>query len=197
MRVEQLERRIPASELALIVAGVIWRHPSRHDQEVYLDGGRFSAAPLAELAAVAGSDVPPGAATGRFCGTTGCVAGWTAVIGGDPRAVITRDDDEGWTLTLTVTLRSGTEIHVVRYARQLLGLTVTQADWLFEASRRRVDVIRALVLLAGHPGATAEELARAPHVGDAELDALPYPPAVLAGELRPDVTAAAEGDDAR
>jgi hypothetical protein len=79
--------------------------------------------------------------TANVCGTTACVAGHTIVLTLPSKARYDYSTD-------TVIEPDGTKIFAQNYARKALGLTMTEADWLFDCRRQKSDVLAALDLIA-------------------------------------------------
>lgn len=80
------------------------------------------------------------------CGTTGCVAGWVAILTAPEGAVIDAHSDELFTVTGEV----HGEAKVI--AKRELGLTAGQADWLFDSHRTKEEVLTSLTLIATGSG---------------------------------------------
>lgn len=75
--------------------------------------------------------------TADCCGSTACVAGWTAILAAP----------EGSAISGNGMLRlhdNGEFTHLASYARAQLNLTLPQANWLFEGHRTVTEVLWAL-----------------------------------------------------
>src|ERR1700722_7512152 len=116
------------AQLMADVRGIIGHHPSRHDQESYVDvaGSGYSVtfldrgeATAAELAALALTDRPgvPRAPERPICQTTACVAGWAAILSAPAAARLTGS---------LVLLPGGGSRHIEDFAQGALGLSAEQ-----------------------------------------------------------------------
>jgi len=77
----------------------------------------------------------------NVCGTTACVAGHAAVL------TLPKNAAYDWNCE-GITMPDGTTRYLHNYAAEVMGLSKTEADWLFGANRKVKDVINALELLA-------------------------------------------------
>jgi hypothetical protein len=140
------------TDLMRRVAEVIRNNPERHSQTVWIEAHIvpfaptfFQAARAEEIAPYALRPLPekPEDPDRPVCMTTACVAGWAAVLGAPPGTVFRN---------LSVTPPGGTRpTFIWNYARNLLGLTESQADWLFAPYRSREQILAALDYLPDHP----------------------------------------------
>lgn len=140
------------------IRGIIETNPSRHDQSVYLDnvfaGLRNISGPAGELRKYAFEPVPVNPVEDSLaCGTTGCVAGWVAILKAPLDAIIT-----GYYVQFPGSRRED-KIHI--FAQRELGLSSEQADYLFSGGRTRDEVLAALAYLPGNQDATFAELCEA------------------------------------
>lgn len=71
------------------------------------------------------------------CGSTACVAGWTAILAAPEGSAIS----ENGMLRL---YSDGEFTHLASYARAQLNLTLPQTNWLFEGHRTVTEVLWAL-----------------------------------------------------
>lgn len=126
-------------DVAAEVAAIIRLQPERHNQKYWLDTvpGRPDDDPPAQLEVQAVA----AALYGQTCGSTACVAGWTAILVSLDGTVITED---GY-------LRPPGGLGVQRIpevARKALGIGPYDSDWLFHPDRTRGQVLAALDSLA-------------------------------------------------
>lgn len=135
----------PAVLLAAVRDLLVY-NPDRHDQHHWVNNIFGSAKGIVgDLRQYTTQELPDEAEDedNPVCGTTACVAGWTVILGDDPRARIT-DYEVSF---------SGRTTTVADRARELLGLTSEQSGWLFDAYRDRDDIIEALGRLIEDPQA--------------------------------------------
>jgi|SRR5882724_1059910 len=135
--------------LLVAVRDLIVGNPERHDQEhwvsnVFQDMTRAHP-DLATLRPFAAKNLPdePQDDENPVCGTRACVAGWTVILGDDPRVKL--NGDRG------ILLPDGTLTSYADRARTLLGITYPQGEYLFESLRSRDEVIEALDRLIADP----------------------------------------------
>jgi hypothetical protein len=126
------------------VRKVIRDNPERHNQYSWI-GNIFSTyavvdQTLAKLKTYALKPMPevPQDEESPVCGTTGCVAGWAVILGDDPKTKVYGF----WRDALQTP--DGKHVQVMARARELLGLSEKQADYLFEGDRTREEVLEAL-----------------------------------------------------
>ena len=137
-----------AHDLLIAVREIIVDNPERHDQSrwagnVFADAqGTLGA--IRNLALTPIPDEPMDEAS-PVCGTTGCTAGWTVFLGDDPRATLTYSQN--------VMTPDGETCDIGYRARELLGLSREQSDYLFDGDRTREEVIDALDDLINNPDA--------------------------------------------
>jgi hypothetical protein len=90
------------------------------------------------------------------CATTGCVAGTAAMLAGDVGIAsqfdrTSRKGRDVYSISKVVT-QAGRTIGIKDRGRQVLGLSATEANWLFEGHRSLPEVINALIELSeGQP----------------------------------------------
>jgi hypothetical protein len=77
----------------------------------------------------------------NVCGTTACVAGHAVVLTLPKNATYDWRQDQ-------VILPDGSDVYVQTYAADVMGLSFTESEWLFDGNREVDDVIAALELLA-------------------------------------------------
>ena len=172
------------TELMGRVREVIATNPARHKQGHYIGLGFTSGdAPavqvtLGELRTYALQPVPgePLNPDRPLCGTTACIAGWTIILAGDPQfelKIILFDLAEN----LCHAVRPGDvdccQDWMWNRARDLLGLTESQASWLFAARRTHAQVVGALAWLPLHQDADCVDLATAFRDHAPEIDGPP------------------------
>jgi hypothetical protein len=110
-------------ELAARVYEQITRDPASHDQKHWVTSQTL--------------EIPE-----DFCGTTGCVAGWAALLSGrDVRFALL--ESFGYYDFVGVML-DGERDNISAIGRELLELTDDQAEWLFAAGRTTDEVYAAL-----------------------------------------------------
>lgn len=119
-------------ELAGMVLEHIEAHPETHDQFSWI---------VTDWKEWAGDSLPSMAEL-QSCGTTACVAGWTVLLGApaEVRVQHQRDNADGgvW---------SDFYRWVPDRATELLGITTAEADYLFDSTRSRAQVISHLMEL--------------------------------------------------
>lgn len=112
------------AQLADAVHTLILRHPERHNQRVWLARTTPSA---------------------TLCASTGCVAGWAAVLG-YPKL---KPAWYGCYETDWVWIYDDAEGRSIKdAAREALELPAGWADWLFDGNRSRHEVLRGLLRLS-------------------------------------------------
>lgn len=91
---------------------------------------------------------------GLSCGTTACVAGWTALLSG-AKPILTNDavernlrDTENEIQISTVLTKDNKFVDIEDYAQKVLGITSDEALHLFSESRQRPTLIQLLTDLA-------------------------------------------------
>ena len=134
------------AELMAQVAAVIRDHPGSHDQDWWVDLPDTHAEDVEVLRRRAYEDQP-------VCGTTACVGGWAAIMAAPPGSFIDRYGER-----ITLKGEHLTTVRIEIYARQVLGLNVDQAEWLFGHRRARSAILAALAYLPSHPDASVEDL---------------------------------------
>jgi hypothetical protein len=149
-------------ELKQQVYDLIRRHPDRHDQGTWVGSaftGKFGTAAVSKIRArlrrrksvPATQQSPDG-----LCGTTACVAGWGAILGSPPGAVIVVQGWDAW--EASIRYPDGTEKYIAEAAAELMELDDDQAEWLFRSDRSRTEVLAGLRLLIEHPDTLKDEL---------------------------------------
>jgi hypothetical protein len=128
------------SSLADELIGVFEANPERHDNTAWISDHLIGFHP-------SGARVQ--------CGTTCCVAGWTAVL--------TLDDN--WILykSSAIHVNYNKSFSYDYIARCALGITREQASWLFSPLRMRSQVIWALKWLRDNQGATLYDIQTGGH----------------------------------
>jgi hypothetical protein len=121
--------------LAAQIANIIRDHPSNWYQGSWLHTDRANVADiLAELDGVGG------------CQTTACVAGWAAILTAPPTAAPHATHNTIFDLDI-----DGTAAEIKTLARDALGLSDAEAEWLFDGVRNRAEVLGALAEIeTGH-----------------------------------------------
>jgi hypothetical protein len=137
--------------LLIAVRDLVLENPERHDQEHWVSnvfgtmrGKRFDVTALRAFA-VKGLPEEPQDDSNPVCGTRACVAGWTVILGDDPRVRL--DGDIG------IIFPDGKAGSYSERARELLGINDRQAEYLFDMNRTRDEVIGALNTLIDDPDA--------------------------------------------
>lgn len=143
------------TDLLRRVRTILAENPRRHDQDTWYgnffeDGDwindyRLSVEEARQWAAVpvpAEPMVPE-----ATCGTTGCVAGWAAILAAPMGAVLT----DGYFIVLPDQKEGEDSLAISFYAREALGISRMQAIWLFSSSRTHVEVLAELDYLIENP----------------------------------------------
>lgn len=149
------------TELMASVRDVVFKDTDRHYQGAWLEiPGVLNRAQDVHLALIAVEDIRPFAlepvelmARGA-CATSGCVAGWAAVLG-SPAGTKVRYGRSGVDFLPAGGPAART---AAEYAQELLGLTDDQAAWLFASERSRGEVLAGLDYLIEHPEASFYDL---------------------------------------
>ena len=140
---------------------VIKKNKGRHEQEHWIGLPEFYAdwQPVETVAVYARQPVPamPEDPANPVCMTTACVAGWAAVLGSPPGTKIRRIG--GSDARLMIPGQDG-EPDLRAAAIELLDIDPGQAEWLFNGSRTRKQVLKALKWLPEHQDATHRDLLR-------------------------------------
>lgn len=124
------------------ILDVLLLRPDQHDQDLWIDGGLSSFSSAGELI--------PEIAREPECGTTACIAGWTALFSLPAGSVID--------VRYNIRLPDGTLGFIPYWARDALEITDEQADTLFYEIDTTEGAIRALKYLKDHPDAGEDEL---------------------------------------
>lgn len=77
----------------------------------------------------------------RPCGTVACFAGWACALNGD------RFNPDDWDFVITD--ESGVSFPIEDRAREILGLTIGDADWLFDGGNTLDDLEQIVEELCG------------------------------------------------
>jgi hypothetical protein len=154
------------TELMAKVRAIIEQHPSRHRQASWVanafDITMFRSTdprPIEDLTGLAVTDMPdtPANREDPICGTTACVAGWAAILAAPKGALLNTFD-----IVIPGEIVDGkqTYLHgsISAYAQDRLGLTDSQATWLFSGYRKREEILNALAWLPDHQDATYDAL---------------------------------------
>ncbi len=141
-------------DLLIAVRRIVGNNPERYNQESWISNVFRSAyvqrplptllVDMARQFAYLPVPVTPADATRPVCGTTGCVAGWGAILGAPDGTQVNNG---------SVFLPDGTDSSIWDYARERFGLDTMQASWLFEGNRTRDEVLEALDALIENPRA--------------------------------------------
>jgi len=90
------------------------------------------------------------------CPTAACVAGWTGIVAGAKMLVNANElEYDGSTIEISSVLTpTGDVEHVSNYAREVLGLTSNEADYLFDGDWTNKSVLANLdaIIIAGSHG---------------------------------------------
>lgn len=152
---------MPNIELARKALEHIAKYPEAHDQTKWVfrnldDGLRGEAYQEAKCFPVSASngEHPP-------CGTTLCMAGWVAFLGAPEGAKID-------VLTGHVVLPTGSEGDIEYYARDLLGLSGSQANAMFYQAKTAEHLTKMVGHLEDNPDAPGYVLNDAAGLGESD-----------------------------
>lgn len=130
------------------VRDIVRDNPGRWYQGAWVDNkfGSTDPLPVEDIRPYATEDMPdhPVSAEVPVCGTTGCVAGWIAILGSPPGTIIFNSG---------VRLPDGVLRSVSEQAGGLAGLNWEQRSWLFSGDRDRDEVLAGLDMLIEDPDA--------------------------------------------
>ena len=145
-----------------LVRKIIKKNKRRHDQDRWIglpESYEESWHPLEAVAAYAMQAVPemPEDPANPICMTTACVAGWAAVLGSPPGTQIRRTSSGDAILKIPGQVERP---DMRQAAIDALGINTNQAEWLFNGSRKRKQVLAALKWLPDHQDATHTDLLR-------------------------------------
>lgn len=147
---------LEGKELLIAVHRILVENPERHAQEVWV--GNYFLTPD-EVADASDLDLPvdeirpyalrpinvqpeqPGAVW-PVCGSTGCIAGWGAILAAQPGSRIRGN---------RIILPNGDKWPMDMWVARKMGLTWEQADYLFSPARQRERLIRILDALIEDP----------------------------------------------
>lgn len=129
-----MEQLYTPQELALAVRKIIENHPENWEQGVWC-----GIPAIGSTVDVIRSSMVDGA-----CGSTACVAGWTAILAAPAGSVITVGSRR-WAECLR--LPNGAVTSIRNVAENALGLTYYEADFLFDSVRVKDEVIAILTAI--------------------------------------------------
>lgn len=148
-------------ELMIAVRRILVENPERHDQGVWVGNYYLTPDELSDngdrllpvdeirpyaMQPIAMQPEEPNAPW-PVCGSTGCVAGWAAVLAAPPGSFI-----RGWRIVLP----GGAEFPLDKWAASRMGISSWQAAYLFNPNRGRERLIRLLDALIEDPGTELE-----------------------------------------